>query len=487
MNGAFLGRRPGTTPCVGASGDSINLIKTREDAASIDELADEVIDHLCMIWQFKLDSDEYDETCEWISQGEDSLITIDRRVTDQILFWYYDSVDWPIDVGRHRVRMALLHSLDEFKARLETHGYALAPGGGGYPTLLADFLAADTSCECRMCRTILDENSISRESPKLQPRWGSRLVQAWWAGDEQPSSLVLVDNALVLERRFGNDGSLLRGDDIARPWLEACDLPNLRYLAQDPETRDLVTWIDDDDWKIGADRLLISRDRGLTWEKSSPRGLPEGGTIAFVGQPNARTLWARVRTDALSIWESRNGGRDWRYLTTPNLGESGCDQFATNGETSLGLFTFGESEFPYLAVGHAESWHRVDLPAGFEPNAVVASGHTLACFGGNYDRNGGALGAAYLRSTDSGASWSSHELPGEACRIARVHPRGPWFVSVVAREEGDDDLFVSYDAGATWEPVGSIDAGALFFESCDEDKLWVTRTGTLLELSCTRQ
>src|SRR5690349_17702128 len=71
-----------------------------------------VLDALAKLWNDVLPYSCWKAAQTWAFYGEDSLLTLgmrdeDRTVPDRLTFWFYDSVDWPLDLARHWLMLGL--------------------------------------------------------------------------------------------------------------------------------------------------------------------------------------------------------------------------------------------------------------------------------------------------------------------------------------------------------------------------------------------
>ncbi|MFV8755241.1 hypothetical protein ACNOYE_32225 [Nannocystaceae bacterium ST9] len=91
-------------------------------------------------WREALPRAQLDAAWEWLSMGEDSLLTIGARDQDddapayQITFWFYLSVEWPTELAEHWLGLALTERRGELEANLADLGYRLRRGSS-YPEI----------------------------------------------------------------------------------------------------------------------------------------------------------------------------------------------------------------------------------------------------------------------------------------------------------------------------------------------------------------
>jgi photosystem II stability/assembly factor-like uncharacterized protein len=226
--------------------------------------------------------------------------------------------------------------------------------------------------------------------------------------------------------------------------------------------------------------LFRSRDFGVTWLPGTP-GRIVGGALGLAVSP-ADANHLLLATDS-GLLRSRNGGRDWE-VEAPTVLVGPVFAVAFDAEGRQTLAATGSALF---RGGDDRGWRSASPPEGAAPARAVV--------------RGGAAGRFYLagwrglyRTDDGGGSWAdlADGLPEEPATALAVQPDSPeilyavvggriWArpgggawerrdggippvpidtVAVDPREPrvlwaaGDDRLFRTLDAGATWSPVG---------------------------------
>jgi hypothetical protein len=122
---------------VGGSAIGVDLrpLGKGKPTASRGEVYDATRALLVKTWRARLPKKYRDAAIEWVDLGSDSLLTVgvfgDRdtqdltQPADQIAFWFYDSVDWPIALGEHWLRLALIAVRKDWEKELAKLGYAI--------------------------------------------------------------------------------------------------------------------------------------------------------------------------------------------------------------------------------------------------------------------------------------------------------------------------------------------------------------------------
>ncbi len=153
-----------------------------------------------------------------------------------------------------------------------------------------------------------------------------------------------------------------------------------------------------------------SRDDGEHWvEISRIAGAADVMGAVLVGSPAAQGTRLFVALHDQGVWESSDGGRNWRARN------AGLDDLAVCG----------------LAAdpsGHGRLWAAVGAPHG------------------EYHGKGGLFSSA-----DGGAHWSRAELPGHDCAAVSMCAAAPGTVLASVQSWQGGTLFLSSDGGATWK------------------------------------
>lgn len=91
-------------------------------------------------WRVALPQAMFEQAWEWVSMGEDSLLTLgdpdqdEDAPTSNIMFWFYLSVDWPSELADHWLSLALGDKRTQLEAELAECGYVIRPGSD-YPEI----------------------------------------------------------------------------------------------------------------------------------------------------------------------------------------------------------------------------------------------------------------------------------------------------------------------------------------------------------------
>lgn len=187
---------------------------------------------------------------------------------------------------------------------------------------------------------------------------------------------------------------------------------------------------------VGANHVLRSRDRGMTWEEASPdiTRRVDRDTLTIMGQ--------RVTGETLS----RNDGVS-QYGTITVLGESPLSAEVIYAGTDDGIVQ--------VTRDGGESWTDVSSRVpGLRHGMVVSSldpsrhveGRVYLAFDGHYSDH---YAPHVLVSEDYGGSWRpiTNGLPDWSVNVVREHPRTPDLL-FAGNEVG---AYVSIDRGASWQ------------------------------------
>lgn len=234
---------------------------------------------------------------------------------------------------------------------------------------------------------------------------------------------------------------------------------------------------------LGGDMLGIglSNDGGDSWQ--STFGLPSWEIADFTFHPTQpRTVWVGTMSGPCL---SRDGGRNWQLLREgfPPISEwhysAPIQKVLINPRNPDHLLAFGGSHRQWYSPGEplwgavwesrdgGKQWRRIATVAPREPTnpnspggnivAVEAAGRS---FGVLY---AAVIGAGVFLSTDGGRSWQPRNegLPHLMVRDIAVHPRNPSRLWVAlsnhqpqpGQEVLPGGIYRSEDAGKSWQPA----------------------------------
>ncbi len=232
---------------------------------------------------------------------------------------------------------------------------------------------------------------------------------------------------------------------------------NIKCLAQSSASPERMWAVGPRTWEWHANHVYRSEDRGLTWQATSMRGLPDMAearcnTVAV--HPQRRDeVWiavsGRVAPGSGGIWRSVDAGATWTWsgdglpeapaLFRRDIWVSG-PELAVSSDGSM--VAAGNDDGRTFRRAQADArWEEITWPAGGGPNAVIADAMTPGRF--LAARKEGGL----WESRDGGATWT------------RILVRNAWSVAVDRRNPkllaayGADGGWLSGDAGATWRPL----------------------------------
>jgi len=118
-----------------AIGVSLRALGKGKPTAPRSEVYDATRALLVKTWRAKLPKKYRDAAIEWVDNGSDSLMTVgvfgDRDTQDltqpaeDVAFWFYDSVDWPLALCEHWLRLAMIDVRKDWEKELAKLGYAI--------------------------------------------------------------------------------------------------------------------------------------------------------------------------------------------------------------------------------------------------------------------------------------------------------------------------------------------------------------------------
>jgi len=246
----------------------------------------------------------------------------------------------------------------------------------------------------------------------------------------------------------------------------------------------------------GGSGVAVSLDHGATW-KVSPEGLPGRGPVtSLVLDPksprNARVLWAACFGSG--VYKSTDGGRRWRRASS-GLGAEGAPvhvyRLRLHSDGALlccvaGLRKGGRMAPPaeggagiYRSDDGGAKWRCISAgaPARWIMDFDVDPGDSRVVYFGA--RSGDSAGL--YKTADGGRTWKRVAREGPEHFGAYVHPRKRgWVYMTLAEDNPGWTLWLSRDAGATWNPFKDFPFQKplrVAFHPTDDSVIFVTTFG----------
>jgi photosystem II stability/assembly factor-like uncharacterized protein len=281
---------------------------------------------------------------------------------------------------------------------------------------------------------------------------------ASWAVAGQPEGLSIAvmassgDTLYLGSAGIASLGGVFRSGDGGEHWEAASRGLSGRWIesiAVGPQQPGVL-------YAQAADHLLASEDDGANWRLSlaSP-GVQVFGSGDLLVDPN---LGGRVwSTTGNYLWRSDDGGHRWTWVHRIGVGVAAL---AADPRTRGGVWVGGQNGLFQSSNGRA--WRKVRPTRGenfvVADIAVAPSDPRVVWVAGYASTPAGApLGQRLYRSSDGGQSWQRREdgLPDYLMRLA-LDPERPDVVFAAA----GDGLFGSSDGGTTWQrlPLPAVPA-----------------------------
>jgi photosystem II stability/assembly factor-like uncharacterized protein len=281
------------------------------------------------------------------------------------------------------------------------------------------------------------------------------------------------------------DIGLFRSEDGGRSWTSSiAGVPSLwrnttYWIAFDPEVRGRVWGVMSRVHDLPRPKMFRrtspstfvggvcrSDDGGQTWRQTTEGMAPTAATHILLDRNSprdARVLY--VAAFGRGVYKSADGGATW---SLKNNGIAGAEPFAwrlaQDGDGVLYLVVARRSEDGsfgndwdgalYRSTDGAESWSKIELPAGLNgPNGLAIDPQDprrlyLAAWG-RYLPSGDVDGGIFL-STDGGATWRNVLRSDQHIYDVAIDPRDP---SILYASGFESSAWRSTDHGETWQRI----------------------------------
>lgn len=262
----------------------------------------------------------------------------------------------------------------------------------------------------------------------VAPGAGAELSQVRTA-DFHSMAISPADPDVVL---YGHHGGILQSTNGGRDWLTT----NLSGATDDAMGMAFAGPGGDTVFAAGHGVFFKSIDGGRTWERMRP-DLPSTDIHGLAAAPDdANRVYAYVV--GFGLYRSADAGTTWAPAAADLPGDvhglsagPGGVVYASGMES--GILRSDDGGMTFTSTGAAGAM--TVAASGSDPDVVYTGGMDVL-----------------LQSTDGGASWRQHAVPGGGqVLIAAVNPTDPRDVTIVAvRDDRAGHAFRSKDGGATW-------------------------------------
>lgn len=475
---------------------------------SDERLRKAVLDTLWKIWSARrgalLPYDWRGFAADWISLGEDSLLTIE--VNDgQIMFWFYESVGWSQGLALHWLRLALSVRRGEFEAVFARLGFRIKPddwpdlkdqyqqssrlyfhadNGIGEPTpdgvywqvkdgnmdlpltpydqlssaarLEVEALQKNKRCRCCLCKELWPWKPEAENIPGFQAE-----REAVFICRDLGAIDVRKEGFIVAAGGSYDSKWTARADSLSGPWKGILALTDdKRHVDGIFEYENLL--VAHASTNSGARYISTSNDSGKTW--SDPALLTQFGKtkckkLLKTGAPGeafALPYLAKV------LFHSTDGGQTFALVANPPLvGDQPLTDIHSLVRHHDRLFGVVETKRSgkILAVSadHGATFSPLAFPKNMEPRQFVPHPDALFCV-----MRGENASAHLLRSTDEFSTYSAHFIGNGHLTDAAAGTRG-FIVSLnpEPNRKFPGGIFVSED-GQSFVLASSVTAPQVF-------------------------
>ena len=284
------------------------------------------------------------------------------------------------------------------------------------------------------------------DAPTAKPQW----VQTGGTGEiSDPGLFLAADQSLYAVAKAG----LYRFTPQRDTWtLVSASGPKREFSRIITEYRDTL-------YLLTSDELLVSTDKGKTWNVLGSR--PEGRPVALVitDGPQERkprnadmTMYLVLRTE---VFRSQDAGKEWEFighvLRSDIVREAGDFKFRIRDALAVDNTLFvGTSRGLFRLAGN---WEKLPVPTEHGISSLAVAEERL--YVGTTGNVKHSPEAQVLYSTDLGDSWTditpnTYEYSTKTQIAIRVVPVGK---KILLMSFGG--ILCSYDAGETWMDLGN--------------------------------
>lgn len=438
---------------MGSSGYCYQLERV-SGKTSDDRLRKAVLDTLWNVWSARRGSmlpyDWRGFASDWISLGEDSLLTIE--VNDgQITFWFYESVCWSQGLAEHWLKMALSVRRSDFEIVFERLGFRIKPddwpdlkdqheqtrhlffeGDNGIGESTSDgvyWQVKDGNIELPV--TPFDELSPAARSEMEHTQKAQRcrcpLCKTLWTWTPNPESApgfsvnreavfncrglgaldIRKEGVLVAAGRNYDQIWTARSSSLRGPWEGIVSLsdPN-RHIDAIIEYNDLL--VAHATTNSGARYISTSSDRGRTFsEQALHNKFGKIKRIQLHPIGNSGEVFA-APTNAKVIFRSTDGGQNFDLVKElPQVDGKpivGIHSLVRHKDRLFGVIEVKKSgRILGVSDDHGATFSPVPLGIPGMPCQIVPWPDALFCL-----TRGNDAGISLFRSTDGGSTFTTH-------------------------------------------------------------------------------
>jgi len=269
--------------------------------------------------------------------------------------------------------------------------------------------------------------------------------------DPSDSNVIYAANGMETNGDvIGEDQAYLyRSENAGETW-ERIDIGNqigerftLNSVVVHPTNSDRI-------YVLGQDqRILISEDKGETWELIKDSGIIGIGTFVEYDPKDYNTMYST--TYAAGIFKSTDAGRTWKDLNGKEISFSYVEGMLADPDEEGTLYTQSFENGFHYSEDYGETWERGDISGNYwawttfiekpktSPNIFVVN------------RGGGNI----KRASSPNAEWELVDIPEidderPWPNILAVSNQDPYLLYVGTRENG---IFKSENSGDSWEEI----------------------------------
>jgi photosystem II stability/assembly factor-like uncharacterized protein len=339
--------------------------------------------------------------------------------------------------------------------------------------IVASVVGCNSSGSSNVVSTSVDELTAPPNSSELNWMNIPRIGTVEMSDQETIWAITEVDRKLIVSRDFGKNWSEVDGLSNAR-LVDFTDGTNGWVIAGDSELYVTVdagqSWRKQSrpfvfslprklkvispltGWVWDENRLLYSRDEGITWDevkKVSGEDDLASGDFSFL---NSKQGWlCDVGPKGGFVLKTTDAGGSWSTFELPARTGHPCEIFFATDKAGWVRFGRLNTQELFTTVDGGNRWQRLQsIPEGFGIRSMFWQTEAIGFIVGQFHKGdiGGIIHdrPGLFRTVDGGQTWDEIRFEGEAAFFDKIRFLGASEGVLTSR----DSIFVTVDGGKSW-------------------------------------